>query len=58
METFSQEILRTDSNMEKEHSNGQMGHTTKVIGSKERSKVEASMYKMKVEFMMDNGKLI
>lgn len=35
-----------------------MGHTIRVIGSKERSKAEESMFKMMAESMMDNGKLI
>lgn len=55
---FTQVLLRTDSNMVKEHSNGLMDHTIRVIGLKERSKVEESMYKIMVEFMMANGKLI
>ncbi len=47
-----------DSNTVKDYSNGQMDHTIKVIGLKEKSKAEEYMYKMMVEFMMDNGKLI
>jgi hypothetical protein len=58
MQTFIQEILEMDSNTVKDYSNGQMDHTIKVIGLKEKSKAEEYMYKMMVEFMMDNGKLI